>query len=75
MSKQHLEAQRWLKSQRKKYPWRAVASAHISVPTYFTAASISRVTSFDCRTFCFVDGKMRDAFVETVETAEKAGQA
>lgn len=70
MSRQHLEARRWLKSHRKVYPFMAVSAPH----ECFEGDAISRVTAFNCRTWAFLSEEDRDRFVASVETAEKAGR-
>ena len=67
MSKQHLEAKRWLKSQRERYPFTAEAPAHIIVNDYFRAISISRVTAFNVITYAFGTEERRDEFLAYLE--------
>lgn len=74
MSKLHLEARRWLKSHRDAFPWLAVAAPHAAVPDDIRQQSISRDTAFQCRTWAFKTEDVRDRFVASVETAERAGR-
>lgn len=63
MSRQHLEAQRWLKSQRDRYYFTAEAPAHVILSDYFREVSISRVTAFNRITYAFGTAERRDEFV------------
>jgi hypothetical protein len=74
MSRDHLEARRWLKSHRKVYPFLAVSAPWEKVLEREFDAPISRVTSFQCRTWAFKTEAERDRFVSEIETAEKAGR-
>lgn len=74
MSRQHLEARRWLKGNRKAYPFLAVSALHERFPGDTPADAISRETAFNCRTWAFAREEDRDFFVSNVETAEKAGR-
>lgn len=74
MSRDHLEAQRWLKSHRKTHPFKAVSAPWEKVLEHEFDAPISRVTGFQCRTWAFKTEAERDRFVGMVETAESAGR-
>jgi hypothetical protein len=74
MSREYLEAARWLKSHRKSHPFKAVSATFEKVLDREFNDPISRVTAFGCRTWAFRSEEDRDRFVETVETAEPAGK-